>query len=69
MRESGIPENHPLRLYFLILTEKNFHQKLNWADPFVSEYISNLLLYFTRTDAHIVFCFCQDSRVDTVAEM
>lgn len=69
MLESGIPQNHPLRFYFLVLTEKNFRQKLNWTDPFVIDYISNLLLYFTRTDALYAIRDAQDEKVDTVAEM
>lgn len=69
MLESGIPENHPLRLYFLILAEKSFHQTLNWSDSLVTEYISNLLLYFTRTDCLYAIRSSQGKRIDNVAEM
>lgn len=69
MLESGIPENHPLRLHFLILTEKSFHQTLNWSDSLITDYISNLLLYFTRTDRLYAIRSSQGKQVDTVAEM
>ncbi|NKE70437.1 hypothetical protein [Candidatus Manganitrophus noduliformans] len=69
MLENGIPENHPLRLHFLILTEKSFQQTLNWSDPLVTDYISNLLLYFTRTDCLYAIRNSRGNRIDTVAEM
>lgn len=64
-----IPQNHPLRLFFLILTENNFNQKLNWSDPFVTEYISNLLTHFTHIDALYAIRNGRGEQVDTISEM
>src|SRR6266487_5238114 len=48
--ESRIPEHHPLRKLFGALAEKVFTEKLGWPDFNVSEYVSTLLVDFTRTD-------------------
>jgi hypothetical protein len=69
MPDDEIPQNHPLRLFFLILTENNFAQKLNWSDPFVTEYISNLLIHFTHVDRLYEIRNSSGKQVDTVAEM
>jgi hypothetical protein len=69
MSNGEIPQNHPLRLFFLILTENNFTQKLNWSDPFVTEYISNLLIHFTHVDRLYEIQNSSGKPVDTVAEM
>lgn len=69
MPDGEIPQNHPLRLFFLILTEDNFTRKLNWSDPFVTEYISNLLIHFTHIDRLYEIRNSSGKQVDTVAEM
>src|SRR3989454_4572679 len=48
--ESRIPEHHPLRKLFGALAERAFTEKLGWPDFNVSDYISKLLVEFTRTD-------------------
>jgi len=64
-----IPQNHPLRLFFLLLTENNFTRKLNWSDPFVTGYIADLLIQFTHIDRLYEIRNGSGKRVDTVAEM
>src|SRR3989442_5635510 len=48
--ESRIPEHHPLRKLFGALAERAFTEKVGWPDFNVSDYISKLLVEFTRTD-------------------
>src|SRR6059036_4174956 len=48
--ESRIPEHHPLRRLFGALAERAFTEKLGWPHFNVSDYISKLLVEFTRTD-------------------
>src|SRR3989454_2707363 len=50
LMESRIPEHHPLRKLFGALAERAFTEKLGWPDFNVSDYISKLLVEFTRTD-------------------
>lgn len=45
-----IPEHHPLRKFFGLLTEKSFTENLGWPDFNVTEYVSNLLVDFTHVD-------------------
>lgn len=45
-----IPPQHPLRALFGALTERSFTEHLGWPDQNVTEYVSNLLVDFTRTD-------------------
>lgn len=69
MSEAEIPQNHPLRLYFMILTEKNFNEKLNWSDPYVIDYISNLLIDFTHIDRLYSIRNSRGKPVYSVSEM
>jgi len=61
-----IPEHHPLRRLFGALTEKRFVETLGWPDPNVTEYVSNLLVEFTRTDQLYKIRNQQGKCVDTV---
>ncbi|HZS11877.1 MAG TPA: hypothetical protein VFA38_06480 [Nitrospirales bacterium] len=45
-----IPEHHPLRRLFGTITERSFTEQLGWPDVNITEYVSNLLVEFTRTD-------------------
>ena len=45
-----ITPHHPLRKLFSKLTEMSFLGKLQWTDPPVTGYISNLLVEFTHVD-------------------
>ena len=48
--DTHIPEHHPLRQLFGSLAEKVFAEKLGWPDLKVTEYVSTLLVDFTRSD-------------------
>jgi hypothetical protein len=48
--ETHIPEHHPLRELFGSLAENVFAEKLGWPDFKVTEYVSTLLVEFTRSD-------------------
>ncbi len=48
--DTHIPEHHPLRQLFGSLAEKVFVEKLGWSDFKVTEYVSTLLVDFTRSD-------------------
>ena len=69
MSEAQIPQNHPLRLFFMILTEKNFNEKLNWPDSNVINYISNLLIDFIHIDKLYAIRNAQGKPVVAVSEM
>lgn len=47
MRAMPVPERHPLRYLFDLLTEKSFYEQLGWPDRHVIRYISDLLIEFT----------------------
>jgi hypothetical protein len=46
--EARIPSDHPLRRTFSQLVERNFALRLDWHDPGVIQYISQLLTDFTH---------------------
>ena len=45
-----IPDDHPLRDLFTVLTKRTFVQRLRWSDPLVVTYVANLLVDFTHVD-------------------
>mgnify|MGYP003394513362 FL=1 len=67
--ESRIPEHHPLRQLFGTLAEKTFTEKLGWADFNVSEYVSKLLVDFTRTDQINRIKNARGERVEAVVDL
>jgi hypothetical protein len=67
--ESRIPEHHPLRRLFGMLTEKSFTETLRWPDFNVTEYVSNLLVEFTHTDSLFRLRNHQGEQLDSVVEM
>ena len=67
--ESQIPERHPLRQLFGTLAEKAFTEKLGWADFNVSEYVSTLLVDFTRTDHLHRIKNAEGERVEAVVDL
>jgi hypothetical protein len=67
--ESRIPEHHPLRQLFGTLAEKAFTEKLGWPDFNVSEYVSTLLVDFTRTDHLHRIKNAEGGRVEAVVDL
>lgn len=67
--ETRIPEHHPLRRLFCVLTEKSFTEKLGWPDLNVTQYVSNLLVEFAHTDHLYSICNRQGQRLDTVVDL
>ena len=48
-----ISDQHPLRMFFTILTEKNFYEQLGWVDHGVIRYVADLLANFSNADRSI----------------
>ena len=46
----SIPKRHPLSRLFTALTERSFYEYLGIWDPYISLYISDLLIEFTYVD-------------------
>src|SRR2546422_10259681 len=67
--ESRIPEHHPLRKLFGALAERAFTEKLGWPDFNVSDYISKLLVEFTRTDHLYRIKSAKGERVEAVVDL
>jgi len=67
--ESRIPEHHPLRQLFGTLAERAFTEKLGWPDFNVSEYVSTLLVDFTRTDHLHRIKNAEGERVEAVVDL
>lgn len=67
--ETRIPEHHPLRRLFGTLAEKAFTEKLGWPDFNVSEYVSRLLVDFTRTDQLYRIKNARGEQVEAVVEL
>ncbi len=67
--DSRIPEHHLLRQFFGVLTEKTFTEKLGWADFNVSEYVSTLLVNFTRTDQLHQITNARGEQVEAVVDL
>lgn len=47
---SRVRGQHPLRVFFAVLTEKNFYEQLGWPDPRVIRYVADLLADFSDVD-------------------
>src|SRR2546426_11780793 len=67
--ESRIPEHHPLRKLFGALAERAFTEKLGWPDFNVSDYISKLLVEFTRTDHLYRIKSAKGEQVEAVVDL
>ena len=67
--ESRIPEHHPLRKLFGALAERAFMEKLGWPDLYVSDYISKLLVEFTRTDHLYRIKSAKGEQVEAVVDL
>ncbi len=67
--EARIPEHHPLRQFFGVLTERSFAEDLNWPDFQVTDYVSNLLVEFAHVDTLHKIRTEGGDRVDTVADL
>src|SRR5215475_13726321 len=64
-----VPPQHPLRALFGALTERSFTEHLGWPDQNVTEYVSNLLVDFTRTDKLYKIRNCHSEPVETVVNL
>jgi hypothetical protein len=69
MDAQRIPEHHPLRQLFGGLAEKVFAEKLGWADFKVTEYVSTLLVDFTRSDQLYRIKNSRGASVEAVVEL
>src|SRR5207302_10941231 len=67
--ESRIPEHHPMRKRFGALAERALTEKLGWPDFNVSDYISKLLVEFTRTDQLYRIKSAKGERVEAVVDL
>ena len=67
--ETHIPEHHPLRELFGSLAEKVFAEKLGWPDFKVTEYVSTLLVDFTRSDQLYRIKNSRGDSVEAVVEL
>lgn len=67
--ETRIPDHHPLRRLFGILTERSFTEALGWPDFRVTEYVSNLLVEFVHIDRLTRIKNQGGHSLDTVIEM
>jgi hypothetical protein len=64
-----IPERHPLRRLFAVLTERNFATRLGWEDSHVTGYLSSLLTEFAHSDRLYRIRNAKGRRVEGVAEL
>lgn len=67
--DTHIPEQHPLRQLFGSLAEKVFAEKLGWPDFKVTEYVSTLLVDFTRSDQLYRIKDSRGASVEAVVEL
>src|SRR5439155_21929560 len=66
---SRIPERHTLRKLLGALAERALTEKLGWPDFNVSDYISKLLVEFTRTDQLYRIKCAKGERVEAVVDL
>lgn len=64
-----ISDQHPLRTFFTILTEKNFYEQLGWVDQGVIRYVADLLADFSDADRVYRFQDRDGRRCTLVSEM
>ncbi len=64
-----ISDQHPLRMFFAILTEKNFYEQLGWVDHGVIRYVADLLADFSDADRVYRFHDRDGRRCTLVSEM
>jgi len=64
-----VPEKHPLRRFFVGLTEYTFFQRLGFSDPRVTDYIADLLCRFIHVDNIWRLCSREGERLEEVADM
>lgn len=64
-----IPQHHPLRDLFCVLTERSFVETLGWPDLNVTEYVSNLLVEFAHSDNLYRIRNYRGKRLDAVVEL
>lgn len=64
-----VPETHPLKRLFQVLTRRNFETRLGYADREVIGYLADLLTDFTHIDNVYKIKTATGRRVEEVAEM
>src|SRR3972149_7321836 len=64
-----ISDQHPLRMFFTILTEKNFYEPLGWVDHGVIRYVADLLADFSNAERVYRFRDRDGRRCTLVSEM
>jgi hypothetical protein len=67
--ETRIPDHHPLRQLFCVLTERSFTEQLGWPDMNVAQYVSNLLVDFTHVDRLYTIRNERGEQVDSVLDL
>jgi hypothetical protein len=67
--ECRIPDHHPLRRLFCVLTEKSFTETLGWPDLNVTQYVSNLLVEFMDINRMYGIRDQQGRAVDSVVDL
>jgi len=64
-----IPREHPLSRLFIALTERSFYEYLGLCDPWITIYVSDLLIEFTHVDNLYKIKDSHGKRLEDVGEM
>ncbi len=64
-----VGNHHPLRVFFTVLTEKNFYEQLGWPDHRIIRYVADLLADFSDVDRVYPFRDQQGRTRTLVSEM
>lgn len=65
----SIPRKHPLSQLFISLTERSFYEYLGLCDPWITMYISDLLIEFTYLENLYKIRDARGRRLDDLGEM
>lgn len=64
-----IPEEHPLHRLFKGLVESTFYTEMGVCDPYLTDYIADLLVSFVHVDAMVVLKGAQGRPLEQIANM
>lgn len=64
-----IPKKHPLSILFTALTERSFYEYVGLCDPYITYYVSNLLIEFTHVDNLYKIRDSRGRKLEDVGEM
>jgi len=64
-----IPREHPLSRLFVALTERSFYEYVGLCDPWITVYVSDLLIEFTHVDNLYKIKDSRGRRLEDVGEM